>query len=128
MNNQIKSPQEKLTFNMLRKHLLHIETKDINVKFIFDLFKNFLVCSALLWGGMNVLSSTNQLPSNIFVCVGGVALIIISLVLCVLNVNYGLEAYSKLRKIESVSNFIIACVAAVSYCVILAILSSVKNS
>jgi hypothetical protein len=128
MNDQINSPQEKLPLNMLHKHLVHIEAKDVSVKFISDYFKNYLICSALLWGGIEAFSSSSPLPINVFVFIGGIVLIAASIWLCILNVAYGFEAYSKLRKLESVSNFTVAFIGALTYCLILAILLKVKNS
>lgn len=125
-NKLISSPQERLGFNVIFNHLSHIEAKDVNAKFVFDYFKNYLICSAILWVGIKSFQADQPLYLKPFLYVGGTALSFIALLLCALNVHYGLEAYFKLRNINSVGNIKIALFAAILFCSIEAILVTGK--
>ncbi len=114
----IASPQEDLTFSKLLNHLSYIEAKDVNTKFLFDYFKNYLICSAVLWIGVKAFLIPYPIYLKPFLWVGGIALSLIAIFLCAFNVHYGFEAYSRLKNINSVGNFKMAFIAAILYCLI----------
>ena len=56
---QLHEPSDALTEDQALKHILHLEAKDVNLKFIFDNIRNYAICGALLWAAPKVLLATS---------------------------------------------------------------------
>jgi hypothetical protein len=79
-------------------HLITIEKKDINLKFVFDHIRNYLICSTILASGLFVFKNgTMLIPFPWARWVEGGLLITIFIVLMALNLSQGAYAAKKLR-------------------------------
>lgn len=107
----ITEPQEKLGLNKLVSHLLHVEPKDVTLKWVFDHVRNYIISGVVLWAGINAFKIPNKTYIDTFThSVGGLVLIGTAFVLFALNITHGLAGFSKLRNLNTVGKFsYIAC-------------------
>lgn len=108
----ITEPQQKLSFDKLLSHLLHTEAKDVTLKWVFDHVRNYIICGVVLWGGIGAFSLPK--PSYIDLVtqsIGGVVLIVSSLLLFALNLFHGVVGVSKIRNLGTIGKYtyLISC-------------------
>lgn len=100
----LTEPQDKLSSETLLPHLMHIEAKDVTLKYLFDHVRNYVICGALLIAGFKavVLKSTN-FPGLFMHIAGGSTLVLTALALFGMNYMHGITAFSKIRNLSTVS-------------------------
>lgn len=100
----LKKPVDKLSIDSLLPHLMHLEIKDVTLKYIFDHVRNYAICGVLIAAGVKGLSLnvTNKVSSFIHI-VGGIALVLTAIVLFMLNFMHGITAFSKIRNLSTLS-------------------------
>ncbi|WP_419735640.1 hypothetical protein [Pseudomonas sp. COR18] len=102
----ITEPQDKLSFNSLFLHLLHIDAKDFTLKWIFDHIRNYIICGVLFWSGLRAINSPKiTYVDTISENVGGGVLVLSSLVLFAFNMLHGIVGVSKVRNLSTVGKF-----------------------
>ncbi|QRK85224.1 hypothetical protein JN757_05470 [Pseudomonas granadensis] len=100
----LSEPQNKLNLNSLLLHLLHLETKDVTIKWVFDIIRNYVICGVVLWTGVNAFKlQSSTVLDTIIHCVGGVVLIITAITLFTLNMTHGIIGFAKVRNLKTTS-------------------------
>jgi hypothetical protein len=125
--NPIKQAEDTLTDERFLLHILHIESKDVTLKFLFDYVKNYATCGALLWAsGRMLFSTSNSTDAPGFIddtwrLLAGGLILAVSLVLFALNLIQGIIATSKLQNQNKINKYIhtaihfIVCLAALRF-------------
>ena len=98
----ITEPQDILTTDTIMNHLMHIEPKDVTLKFIFDHVRNYAICGVLFFAGFTNLNGKSQ-TLIVFSFSGGIVLIFAAVALLGLNFIHGIIAFSKIRNIAKTS-------------------------
>lgn len=100
----LTTPQSKLTMNNLLLHLMHLEAKDVTLKWVFDHIRNYVICGVVLWAGIKAFSMPNEtLVDAITHRIGGCVLLATSLILFSLNMFHGIVGLSKIRDLNSIN-------------------------
>ena len=100
----LAEPQDALSSDTLLSHLMHVEAKDVTLKFVFDHIRNYAICGALMYGGVRAITLKVVLPYTAAVqWLGGGLLIFAALLLFGLNFIHGITAFSKIRNLSTVS-------------------------
>ncbi|RON49344.1 hypothetical protein BK666_07145 [Pseudomonas frederiksbergensis] len=108
----ISEPQDKLAYNQLLSHLLHIEAKDITLKWVFDHIRNYIICGVVFWAGIRAFKIPKQSYIDSFsYSIGGVVLIFGSVLFFSLNMLHGIVGYSKIRNLGTIrkASYLIGC-------------------
>ncbi|MGA0609443.1 hypothetical protein [Caldimonas sp. KR1-144] len=102
----ITESQDSLTQDQFLKHILHIEPKDVNLKFIFDHIRNYGICGAMLWAAVKVLTEAGSEPGILertLTLAAGALLFALPWILFAANFAHGLVAAGKLQKTNRVN-------------------------
>lgn len=100
----VTTPQSKLTMNDLILHLMHLEAKDVTLKWVFDHVRNYVICGVALWAGIKAFNIPNEtLVDAITHRIGGCVLLATSLILFSLNMFHGVVGFSKIRDLNSLN-------------------------
>lgn len=104
---QITAPQTELTEDQFIAHVLHLEAKDVNLKFIFDHIRNYTICGGLLWLSGHVWNHLGQnIFQNIFDYLVTGTLGALALTLTAFNYFHGLAAVSTLQDMRHVNKIV----------------------
>ncbi|VVM71437.1 hypothetical protein [Pseudomonas fluorescens] len=100
----LAEPQNKLDLNSLILHLVHLETKDVTLKWIFDHIRNYVICGVVLWAGVKAFKLPNVTFFDTFThYAGGGVLLITALTLFSLNMLHGVVGFAKIRDLKTTS-------------------------
>lgn len=99
----ITAPKDKISSNELMLHLLHVESKDVTLKWVFDHVRNYMICGAVLWAGTKGF----RLPSNDVIDwfvyrAGGSVLLVAAILLFALNMAHGIVGFSKIKNLGAI--------------------------
>lgn len=111
---QLAEPQENLSQDQFLGHLLHLEPKDVNLKFVFDHIRNYGICGAMLWVGAKVLAQAHKSPdafSAFTELLAGSTLFALPWALFALNFAHGLVAVSKVQNVGRISKVLYIAVS-----------------
>lgn len=99
----LKQPMHKMSFEKLCSHLLHLETKDVTLKWIFDVVRNFIIAGALCLVGIKgfKIESYTYIDA-VMNTAGGVFLIALSIFLFVFNFIHVVVGFSKVRSLSAI--------------------------
>lgn len=103
---QVSAPQDSISQDQFLGHVLHLEPKDVTLKFIFDHIRNYGICGAMLWASTKVLASASvqtHFISQLMALLGGSVLLALPWVLFAMNFGQGIMAAFKLQKSSKVS-------------------------
>lgn len=89
------------------KHLLKIEAKDVNLKFVFDHIRNYGICGLMLGIGIKVFEHPDQVSAlrAMFDFLAGGLLIALPWGLFALNFYHGLLAFIAIRDAKEVNKY-----------------------
>lgn len=103
---QLDKPAKTLTQEALLLHLLHLEPKDVNLKFVFDHIRNYTICGGMLWAGVKILATAGQELTDIgkmFSLLAGGVLFALPWLLFALNLLQGGVAAFRLQESKGMS-------------------------
>jgi|JI6StandDraft_1071083.scaffolds.fasta_scaffold84405_3 hypothetical protein len=104
----IKAPQDDLTEDKFVAHLLHLEPKDVNLKFVFDHLRNYGIAAGMAWAGVGIFSKVGGvagfLDKTLDLIAAG-SLLGLGVILFFLNFAHGVAAAAKLQKFEYVGKW-----------------------
>ena len=100
----ITEPQDNLSSEKFLSHLMHVEAKDVTLKFAFDHVRNYIICGAILLAGLTTLKLRTAAPiHSVAFVLGGTTLALSAVLLFFLNFIHGITAFSKIRNFSKVS-------------------------
>ena len=102
----VAEPQQHISEEQLLQHLLHLETRDVNLEFVFDHIRNYGICGAMLWIGGKVLAQAHNgtdLFGMTMEMLAGATLFALPWLLFALNFGHGVIAVSKLQDLSKIS-------------------------
>ncbi|SNY46334.1 MULTISPECIES: hypothetical protein [unclassified Pseudomonas] len=103
----LPEPQTKLNLSSLILHLVHLETKDVTLKWVFDHIRNYVICGVVLWAGVKAFKLPNiTYFDTITHYLGGGVLLITAITLFSLNMLHGIVGFAKLRDLKSTSTIL----------------------
>ena len=81
-------------------HLLHVETKDVSLKFVFDHIRNYGICGGMVLAGFKMLSiaSASNPVAMLLNFLSGGALLGIAAVAFALNLIQGFVAVTRVQE------------------------------
>ena len=90
------------------KHLLKIDPKDVNIKFIFDHIRNYGICGAMLYVSVKVLANPNKTDVGTVMLdmLAGAVLFALPWFLFALNFVHGIAAFFSLRESKEVNKYL----------------------
>lgn len=99
----LKQPMRRMSFEKLFSHLLHLETKDVTLKWIFDVVRNFIITGVLCLVGIKGFKIENYTYIDaVMNAAGGVFLIALSIFLFVFNFIHIVVGFSKVRSLSAI--------------------------
>ncbi|MGY2442205.1 hypothetical protein [Pseudomonas sp. SDO52101_S400] len=100
----LSEPQKKLDLSSLILHLVHLDTKDVTLKWVFDHIRNYVICGVVLWAGVKAFKLPNiTYFDTITHYLGGGVLLITAITLFSLNMLHGIVGFAKLKDLKSTS-------------------------
>ena len=106
---QFHEPSDALTEDRAFSHILHLDAKDVNLKFIFDNIRNYGICGAMLWAAPKVLlaaSTTAGFIERSFSLVAYAVLISLPWLLFALNFGQLVLGFFKLQNPSKLNTFL----------------------
>ena len=100
----LTEPHDDLTIEQILSHLMHVDPKDITLKFVFDHVRNYIICGALTLTGVKTLSlKVSSFLEGLVHIIGGGTLILTAILLFSLNYLHGITAFSKIIHLTKMS-------------------------
>ena len=113
LTKQVTEPENELTEEAFLNHVLHLEAKDVNVKFLFDHVRNYGIAGATLFAATKILghaSATSNPLIQFWDFLSGGILFALPWALFALNLMNGIVAVARIQKVASISKWVFVLV------------------